>query len=60
MKVNIKPVKLSEVTPAQRALYRKLWLKLLAEVEKEVPPSQSPTKIARPGGDKESYSHDWK
>ena len=31
--VNIKPVKLSELTPAQRALHRKFWAKLIAEVK---------------------------
>ena len=35
VKVNIKPVKLAEVTPAQRQLVKKFWSRLIAEVKGE-------------------------
>lgn len=33
VRVNIKPVKLADVTPAQRAAWRKFWQKLISEVK---------------------------
>ena len=34
--VNIKPVKLAEVSPAQRQLYKRFFTKLIAQVQDEM------------------------
>ena len=36
IKVNINPVKLADVTPAQRQLVKKFWTRLIAQVRDEV------------------------
>lgn len=36
VRVDIKPVKLTEVMPAQRQLYRRFWAKLTRQVQDEV------------------------
>jgi len=36
IKVNIKPVRLAEVTPAQRQLVKKFWAKLISQIQGEV------------------------
>ena len=36
IKVDIKPVKMAEVTPAARQLYKHFWTKLIAKAQDEV------------------------